>query len=52
MPDLWEGPLSVPQPISPFKRIPMKDITEDLLIEPQTPNPEPEEDYPDNCYDP
>jgi hypothetical protein len=50
MPDLWEGPLPVPQPTSPFKRTPVEDITEDLLIEPRTPNPEPEMDYPDDLY--
>jgi hypothetical protein len=33
-PDLWEGPLPVPWPISPVKRTPIEDITEDLLIEP------------------
>jgi hypothetical protein len=49
-PELWEGSLPVPQPTSPFKRIPVEDITEDLLIEPQTPNPEPEENYPDDLY--
>jgi hypothetical protein len=49
-PDLWEGPLPVPRPTSPFKRTPVEDITEDLLIEPRTPNPEPEIDYPDDLY--
>jgi hypothetical protein len=37
-PELWEGPLPVPRPTSPFKRTPIEDITEDLLIEPRTPN--------------
>jgi hypothetical protein len=50
MPDLWEGPLPVPRPTSPFKRTPVEDITEDLLIEPQTPNPEPEVEYPEDLY--
>jgi hypothetical protein len=49
-PDLWEGPLPVPQPTSPFKRTPVEDITEDLLIEPRTPNPEPETEYPEDLY--
>jgi hypothetical protein len=49
-PDLWEGPLPVPRPISPIKRTHIEDITEDLLIEPRTPNPEPETDYPDDLY--
>jgi hypothetical protein len=43
-PDLWEGPLPVPQPTSPFKRTSVEDITEDLLIEPRTLNPELETD--------
>ena len=33
-PDLWEGPLPVPRPTSLFKRTPVEDITEDLLIKP------------------
>jgi hypothetical protein len=49
-PELWEGPLPVPRPTSPFKRTPVEDITEDLLIEPQTPNPEPEAEYPEDLY--
>jgi hypothetical protein len=49
-PELWEGPLPVPRPTSPFKQIPVEDIMEDLLIEPQTPNPEPETDYPADLY--
>jgi hypothetical protein len=49
-PDLWEGPLPVSRPTSPFKQTPVEDITEDLLIEPQTPNPEPEIEYPDDLY--
>jgi hypothetical protein len=49
-PELWEGPLPVPWPTSPFKQTPIENITEDLLIEPRTPNPEPEEVYPDDLY--
>src|SRR5580693_5583411 len=49
-PELWEGPLPVPRPTSPFKRTPVEDITEDLLIEPRTSNPEPANDYPDDLY--
>jgi hypothetical protein len=49
-PDLWEGPLPVPRPTSPVKRTPIEEITEDLLIEPRTPNPEPETNYPDDLY--
>jgi hypothetical protein len=49
-PELWEGPLPVPRPTSPLKRTPVEDITEDLLIEPRTPNPEPEAEYPEDLY--
>jgi hypothetical protein len=49
-PDLWEGPLPVPWTVSPIKQTPVEDITEDLLIKPQTPNLEPETKYPDDLY--
>jgi hypothetical protein len=49
-PELWEGPLPVPQPQTPSKQTPIEDITEDVFIEPRTPNPEPEEPYPDDLY--
>jgi hypothetical protein len=49
-PELWEGPLPVPRPQTPKKQTPIEDITEDVFIEPRTPNPEPEETYPDDLY--
>jgi hypothetical protein len=49
-PELWEGPLPVPRPQTPSKQTPIEDITEDVFIEPRTPNPEPEEAYPDDLY--
>jgi hypothetical protein len=49
-PELWEGPLPVPRPQTPKKQTPIEDITEDVFIEPQTPNPEPEEPYLDDLY--
>ena len=49
-PELWEGPLPVPRPQTPKKQTPIEDITEDIFIEPRTPNPEPEELYPDDSY--
>jgi hypothetical protein len=49
-PELWEGPLSVPQPLTPSKQTLIEDITENVFIEPCTLNPEPEETYPDNLY--
>jgi hypothetical protein len=33
-PELWEGPLPVPQPQTPSKQTPIEDITEDIFIEP------------------
>jgi hypothetical protein len=48
-PELWEGPLPVPRPQTP-KKTPIEDITENVFIEPRTPNPEPEETYPDDLY--
>jgi hypothetical protein len=47
-PDIWEGPLPAPRTASPRKQIPVENITEDLLIEPRTPNPE--EEYRDDLY--
>jgi hypothetical protein len=49
-PDLWEGPLPVPQPQTPNKWTPIGDITENVFIKPHTPNPEPEETYLDDLY--
>jgi hypothetical protein len=49
-PELWEGPLPVPQPSTPSQQTPIKDITEDIFIEPCTLNPEPKETYPDDLY--
>jgi hypothetical protein len=49
-PELWEGPLPVPRPQTPKKQTPIEDITEGVFIEPRTPNPEPEETYPDDLY--
>jgi hypothetical protein len=49
-PELWEGPLPVPRLPTPSKQTPIEDITEDVFIEPRTPNPEPEEAYPDDLY--
>jgi hypothetical protein len=49
-PELWEGPLPVPRPHTPSKQAPIEDITENVFIEPRTPNPEPEETYPDDLY--
>jgi Retroviral aspartyl protease len=49
-PELWEGPLPVPRPQTPKKQTLIEDITEDVFIEPRTPNPEPEEAYPDDLY--
>jgi hypothetical protein len=49
-PELWKGPLPVPRPQTPTKQTPIEDITEDVFIEPRTPNPEPEEAYPDDLY--
>jgi hypothetical protein len=37
-PELWEGPLPVPQPQTPKKQTPIEDITEDVFIGPRTPN--------------
>jgi hypothetical protein len=49
-PELWEGPLPIPQPQTPSKQTPIEDITEDVFIEPCTLNPEPEETYPNDLY--
>jgi hypothetical protein len=49
-PELWEGPLPVPQPQTPKKQTPIEDITEDVFIKPRMLNPEPEETYPDDLY--
>jgi hypothetical protein len=49
-PELWEGPLPVPRSQTPSKQTPIEDITEDVFIEPRTPNPELEETYPDDLY--
>jgi hypothetical protein len=49
-PKLWEGPLPVPRPPTPTKQTPIEDITEDVFIEPRTPDPEPEETYPNDLY--
>jgi hypothetical protein len=49
-PDIWKGPLPIPQPTTPACKSLIKDITEDILIEPQTLNTELEVPYPEDLY--